>query len=330
MYEQVIYFGAPGTGKSFEVKERIKHVSDHKVFRVTIHPEYAYSDFIGQVLPGMVSGSPGFYFQPGPFTQALKEAYDDLSEDVYLVLEELSRGNVAGIFGDVFQLLDRDAHFESRYPVRNKYIADEIPSLIDDQIKLPSNFNILCTVNTNDQNVFPMDTAFKRRFAWKYVSTAPAVDVSTGTIDSKLNNAKLTIAIDGNRLNDIQTNWQSFYCALNDFITNREKGLGRKEDKQVGQFFIEFSDDTINDSYSTDPTKASAAKDEIDNIVRNKLLHYLWQDVQGSGSFRETSSVFDTSIMSYGDLYNKYGEEKVFSDTFLNDFLVPNASKYPY
>ena len=79
----------------------------------------------------------------------------------------MSRGNVAAIFGDIFQLLDRDDYFVSEYPVNNKAIAVELSQATDD-IKLPSNLNIIGTVNMNDQNVFPMDTAFKRRFDWKY------------------------------------------------------------------------------------------------------------------------------------------------------------------
>ena len=119
---------------------------------------------------------PHFTFKEEPFTQALMEAYADSSKEVFLILEELSRGNVAAIFGDIFQLLDRDSHFVSRYPIRNKNIADKIPSLLTDEVKLPSNFNIICTVNMNDQNVFPMDTAFKRRFDWEYISIDPVID----------------------------------------------------------------------------------------------------------------------------------------------------------
>ena len=331
MHEQLILFGAPGTGKSFEVKDRLAAYGDDKKFRVTIHPEFLYTDFVGQLLPDTspTATSP-FTFKEGPFTQALIEAYADSSKEVFLILEELSRGNVAAIFGDIFQLLDRDSHFESRYPIRNKNIADKIPTLVTDEIKLPSNFNIICTVNMNDQNVFPMDTAFKRRFEWEYISTAPVIDKTTGTRKSRLNNPKIKIAIDKVRTNDLETTWQSFYTALNSFITDKQKGMGKKEDKQVGQFFVDFNDSLVSDSHSTIVKIANAATDEINKLLKNKLLIYLWQDVQGINSMQNSVSLFDKSINSYDDLYKKFGEDKVFSDEFVNDFLKPSLMKYPY
>lgn len=331
MHEQIILFGAPGTGKSYEIKQRLAAYGDDKKFRVTIHPEFLYSDFVGQLLPDTTPGAlSSFTFKEGPFTRALMEAYADSSKEVFLILEELSRGNVAAIFGDIFQLLDRDSHFESRYPIRNKNIADKIPTLTTDEVKLPSNFNIICTVNMNDQNVFPMDTAFKRRFDWEYISTDPLIDPTTGARDSHKNNPKLKIAIDAVRTHDLVTTWQSFYMALNDFITNKEQGLGKKEDKQVGQFFIDYSMTLINHSHSTVTAEADAANDKINRMIKNKLLIYLWQDVQGTTTMKSGTSIFDKNINSYDDLYKKFGVDKVFSDEFVNNFLIPGLTKYPY
>ena len=331
MHEQLILFGAPGTGKSNEIKERLSTYGSDKIFRVTIHPEYLYTDFVGQLLPDTSPGATtSFTFKEGPFTQALMEAYSDTSKEVILVLEELSRGNVSAIFGDIFQLLDRDEHFESRFPIRNKNIADKIPTLPTDEIKLPSNFSIMCTVNMNDQNVFPMDTAFKRRFDWEYISTDPAIDRATGLRDSHLNNPKISIAVDDNRAHDLVTTWQSFYMALNSFITDKTKGMGKKEDKQVGQFFISFGDTLVTDSHSVVVATAARAKDKIDKIIKNKLLNYLWQDVQGLNSMKSSACLFDRSISSYEELYKNYGVNKVFSDEFINGFLIPGLSSYPY
>ena len=278
MHEQLILFGAPGTGKSFEVKDRLAAYGDDKKFRVTIHPEFLYTDFVGQLLPDTSPGATSpFTFKEGPFTQALMEAYSDSNKEVFLILEELSRGNVAAIFGDIFQLLDRDSHFESRYPIRNKNIADKIPTLVTDEIKLPSNFNIICTVNMNEQNVFPMDTAFKRRFEWEYVSTEPVINKNTGVRDSQLNNPKINIAIDSNRDNDLETTWQSFYMALNSFITDKNNGMGKKEDKQVGQFFVDFNSSLVADSHSTVAAIAGAANQKINKLIRKiiniNLIH---------------------------------------------------------
>ncbi len=331
MHEQLILFGAPGTGKSFEIKKRLSSYGNDKIFRITIHPEFLYTDFVGQLLPDTTPGSTTpFVFKEGPFTQALMEAYTDRSKEVILVLEELSRGNVAAIFGDIFQLLDRDSHFESRYPIRNKNIADKIPVLTTDEVKLPANFNIMCTVNMNDQNVFPMDTAFKRRFEWEYISTDPVIDQNTGTRDTKLNNTEIRIAVDDSRGNDLITTWHAFYMALNRFITDKQNGMGKKEDKQVGQFFLFFDNSVVAGSHSTVPADKEAALKQINKQIRNKLLIYLWQDVQGVNPMKSSVSLFDRSINSYGDLYSRYGNDKVFSDEFINAFLKPALTSYPY
>lgn len=330
MHEQIIYFGAPGTGKSHLINENLKGVSKDKKFRVTIHPEFTYSDFIGQVLPeANPTGAVDFKFKSGPFTRALAEAHSDTSKDVYLILEELSRGNVAAIFGDIFQLLDRDKYFVSKYPIRNKNIADQIVHLPTDEIYLPSNFNIIGTVNVNDQSVFPMDTAFKRRFNWEYVSSGPSLD-KHGNRLTKLNNPKIGVAIDQNTSNNLITNWQSLYSALNIFITDKENGLGKNEDKQIGQFFVDFGEQLTLDSHSTDLVVSSNAEMKINNMIRNKLLLYLWQDVQGNSSFGTSAKIFSKKITSFDDLYSKYGKDKVFSDEFIENFLKPNLNKYPY
>lgn len=330
-YKQIIYFGAPGTGKSHLVKQKLDGVLDDKIFRVTIHPEYTYSDFIGQLLPEVSSTgtSVDFKFNPGPFTDALIEAYSDTSKNVYLILEEISRGNVAAIFGDIFQLLDRDKYFRSKFPIRNKNIADLIVSLPTDEIALPENFNIIGTVNVNDQNVFPMDTAFKRRFEWEYISSQPAVDDS-GSRLTKLNNAKMLVSVDTVPTNNLETNWQSFYMALNSFITDKEEGMGKSEDKQLGQFFVDFGERLVDDSYSSDFVTAEKANTEINTIIRNKVLLYLWQDVQGHSSFNSSVKLFHSNIKSFDDLYTKYGQDKVFSDSFIEKFLKPHLTEFFY
>ena len=330
MHQQLILFGPPGTGKSFAISKKLEKVSNDKIFRVTIHPEFQYTDFIGQILPDTLpGGGTNFIFKEGPFTRALMEAYVDSSKSVYLVLEELSRGNVAAIFGDIFQLLDRDEHFISKYPIRNKNIAEKIMILTTDEIVLPSNFNIICTVNMNDQNVFPMDTAFKRRFDWEYVSVDPSVD-EHGNRYSKLNNPKFNIAISKKRNEDLEITWQSFYMILNRFITDKEKGLGKKEDKQVGQFFINFGKKLVEKSHSSNPVESQEAVERINIILKNKLLNYLWYDVQGTGLLKNNVSLFDKNIHSYDELYKRLGNDKVFSDVFINEFLKPNISLYPY
>lgn len=335
MHNQEIYYGAPGTGKSRKVKDDLLvGIPKNKVFRVTIHPEFTYSDFVGQLLPVKTTGGLDFEFHRGPFTEALVEAYKDTSKEVFLILEELSRGNVAAIFGDIFQLLDRDEYFNSEYPIKNKNIADELKQPTDD-IVLPSNFNIIGTVNMNDQNVFPMDTAFKRRFSWKYVTTLPKVSLKTNAVDTKLNNPLIPIDYSGG---NFEVNWLSFYCALNEFITDKQDGLGKKEDKQLGQFFIKFKKDDIWNSNSDtasnpnfQPSDKINAQNSIIETLKNKLLLYLWQDVQGVSGFGASSSIFDDDIFNFETLYENFGKRQVFSNKFLENYLIgPAKNRYDY
>lgn len=325
MYEQKIYFGAPGTGKSHLIEQELVNVKKEKIFRTVIHPEYSYSDFIGQILPHKDANGVSFDFVPGVLTLSLIEAFADKSENVYLVIEELSRGNVSAIFGDIFQLLDRDSKFESRFPIRNENITSLIPQIVGDQLILPSNLNILCTVNTNDQNVFPMDTAFKRRFDWVYVSTEPANGLNNMR-DKNLNNPLIEIhSTKGN----FDINWQSFYSVLNDFITDKNGGLGLNEDKQIGQFFIKFKrDDIIATNDSTNPNFA-VAKDNVNTILKNKLLLYLWQDIEKVSGFSEVK-LFDDSISNFEELYKSFDGAQVFSDEFIEGYLKVNKDKFNY
>ena len=308
-----IYFGAPGTGKSYKVSQLIKSVypnfekeDDEQsayVFRTTLHPEYTYSDFVGQIMPVEKDNGFDYSFTPGVFTRALKKA---LSENlavengtreepkkVFLVLEELSRANVAAVFGDLFQLLDRDNKGESEYSISNALISKQVNIITDHtqeanedkvgmdgnedkKIFLPSNLIILATVNTNDQNVFAMDTAFKRRFEWEYVSIDPVSDK-----DGLLNNEMISIPSESG-LKDVE--WCDFYPALNEYITSN---MGLSEDKQIGQFFIKLTQDN-NERNQTQ--------------VLNKLLQYLWEDIEGMAIDTHLFNIEE--IKSFGKLYS--------------------------
>jgi len=143
---QIIFYGAPGTGKSYIVDELVKAsgASDDRIFRTTFHPEYTYNDFVGQLLPKVqrtASGSTiiNYEFTKGVFTRALEKAYEDTSKQVFLIIEEMSRGDCASIFGDIFQLLDRESQGinkgYSKYFINNDIIAKDIIALTDDKIK---------------------------------------------------------------------------------------------------------------------------------------------------------------------------------------------------
>ena len=305
---QKIYYGAPGTGKSFEIDTFLKSegIREEYIFRITFHPDFSYSDFIGQLLPTVIKSGPAkgditYDFSKGVFTQALEKSYEDTSKDVYLILEEMSRGNCAAIFGDIFQLLDREKtglnKGHSKYFINNDLIAKDIIALSDDRVKLPPNLHIIGTVNTSDQNVYVMDTAFKRRFEWEYISTKP-VKNSAGSgyennVDIVLNNGTA----------DKTVKWVDLYGVLNVFISS-DRWLGLGEDKQIGQFFIEFD--------------MAATADEHKKQVKNKLLHYLWFDVSQS-SYKSGVTLFDGSISNFASLYDSFEDgKKIFSDTFFD------------
>lgn len=303
---QKIYYGAPGTGKSFEVNKYLKekNIPDERIFRITFHPEYTYNDFTGQLLPTVVrtgehAGDITYAYEKGVFTLALEKAYEDTSKEVYLVLEEMSRGNCAAIFGDIFQLLDREKdgvnRGYSRYFINNAVISKDIIAIDDDRVKLPPNLSILGTVNTSDQNVFVMDTAFKRRFEWEYISTKAVKDEN----NNYLNNIVITLN-DGSGT-PVEIQWVKLYSKLNIFISSDDK-LGLGEDKQIGQFFVEFDTDENWETH----------KEQI----KNKLLHFLWFDINQS-SYRADVRLFDESIKNFSDLYDTFAADgKIFSTAF--------------
>ena len=312
----IIYYGAPGTGKSHKLDELIKKENTN-TFRVTLHPEYTYSDFVGQLLPVSKKANDGndkytvsYEFVPGIFTIALKEAINNPDRSVYLILEELSRANVAAVFGDLFQLLDRKNGI-SEYPIDNPDISKIVYGKANtDQntykkIYIPNNLSILATVNTSDQNVYPMDTAFKRRFEWRYEYT----NYGYKSEDFKdNNNPKIDVG------NNIRVTWDNLYKGLNSFIVGE---LGLNEDKQIGPYFIKFE---------------GANGDKAHDLVKDKLLQYLWEDINkvantmsGTGS-----SLFlgKQTIPSFSELYTRFSDRKqVFSDIFLDKLGVQNDSK---
>ena len=300
--ENIVYYGVPGTGKSYKIKEEIEGISETNKFRVTFHPEFTYNDFIGQLLPCIdkETKSITYDFKMGQFTEALKKAYENPEEKIYLIIEELSRGNCAAIFGDIFQLLDRNQDGEekgwSSYSINNELIASQIDSRYtrSNSIRIPSNMYIYGTVNTSDQNVFVMDNAFKRRFDWRYVSTNPK------EIEGQyLNNIEIRIYESAESWFD--TDWINLYQILNLYISS-SKYLDLGEDKQIGQFFIQFTKNNEKDLLR----------------LRDKLLHYLWFDVQNA-SYKNECKLFDSGISNFSTLYDAFkNKEKVFSDEFIS------------
>lgn len=306
--KNIIYYGAPGTGKSHKANEfamKYSNDDDSNIFRTTLHPEYTYSDFAGQLVPTKDKDKGITYsFKPGIFTEALKYAVKNKDENVFLILEEMSRANVAAVFGDIFQLLDRK-NGVSEYPIRSDDIFDAVNDNSDvvsedtpKYIVIPRNMTILGTVNTSDQNVFVMDTAFKRRFNWEYVPVDEAADSDAF---KKHNNPII--------FEDDDITWEVLYKALNDFIVN---DLKLTEDKQIGPFFIKFEDASVDEAY---------------NLVKEKLLQYLWEDICSSSYTGDNKEkLFRNDISSFSTLYTRFShKDEVFSSIF--DAKLENQKK---
>lgn len=314
-----IWFGAPGTGKSHHLQQVLldQKVAETQVVRTTLYPDYSYQDFVGSIMPQLESSKDKdgkqhdkvvYKFEPGVFATALLKAITTDSS-VVLVIEEMSRANVAAVFGDVFQLLDLDDDQRSRYPIQNpqlvQYLKDQTDNYQDvvdlnvkqklnhDQIVLPPNLYIWGTMNTSDQNVFVMDTAFKRRFAFKYVTTTK--DDSDDQNES---------AIFKKRFNQ---SWGDFYAILNDYIVGDDQ-LGLSEDKQLGYHFLKFN----NDDEHTEHDQSQ---------IQDKLLLYLWQDVDTPARRMNNQRLFKAS--SFGELIAQYqanteNKLQIFSQEFQN------------
>ena len=291
---QQIFYGAPGTGKSHRVKEIIKeHGIDEKeqVIRTTFHPDSDYSTFVGCYKPIMKSVPQTYVvegnekpvmadkdnqatkdeivydYTPQAFVQAYTKAWTT-DEPVILVIEEINRGNCAQIFGDIFQLLDRGNDNVSEYEIKpdkalENYLKEYFAAFdnMDEQIKsgktmkLPANLYIWATMNTSDQSLFPIDSAFKRRWEWRYMKIVrPYKKNEDGSFKLNENGEKIPFdfKIEGDH------DWWAFLQQINAIIDK----MTNSADKQLGYFFAKAKDDII--SYDT---------------FVSKVCFYLWNDI---------------------------------------------------
>ena len=352
---QIIFYGAPGTGKSHKIKAQLEGVSKENIFRTTFHPDSDYSTFVGAYKPTMerpidkiyakgeliskltemkeggVTYSPQkfgakywqslkqlnlsdkkdilqacgmsdnytvefdkgmavgeeylacsnesriiYSFVPQAFLNAYIQAYKKSEEKVYLIIEEINRGNCAQIFGDLFQLLDRDVNGKSEYGIKadadlksflEEKLGEDNPGIKDGELCLPSNLYIYATMNTSDQSLFPIDSAFKRRWDWEYEPI-------------KYKNTDWKIVIDGT-----EYSWTSFQRKVNDKILSATSS----EDKMLGDYFVNPSDGIITDK-----------------VLLNKILFYLWNDVCKDGE-GDIFKVGETEDISFSELYGENG-----------------------
>lgn len=267
-----ILFGAPGTGKSFTLNHEkdLLLAEGGEYERVTFHPDYSYANFVGTYKPVPCKDSDGkdaitYSYVPGPFmrtyVKALQNSRTDAPKPFLLVIEEINRANVAAVFGDVFQLLDRGDDEVSEYPIQasediKKYLAGELGGNPDDyaEIRIPDNMFIWATMNSADQGVFPMDTAFKRRWDFTYLGID---DSEAGIVGKKV------ILGQGDYCRIVEWN------ALRKAINNELLTYKVNEDKLMGPYFI--SKKNLPEGEMIDPAVFT-------RIFKNKVIMYLFDD----------------------------------------------------
>ena len=269
----VLLYGVPGAGKSYTIQKKYCNNPAY-IERVVFHPDYTYSDFIGQILPRVEEDSLEYVFTPGPFTNSLRRAHQDPDNMYYLIIEEINRGNAPAIFGEIFQLLDRkeEGQFpveevgESEYGISNFDIAKEVYGDENHKVIIPRNLTILATMNTADQNVFTLDTAFQRRWDMKQIE------------NNVLAAQHARVYIDDNRIT-----WGAFATITNQVILEESYGISSSEDKRLGAYFVK-------------------KKEFSRKKFAEKVLKYLWDD-----AFKMNhEAYFNASIKSIDDLFGMY------------------------
>lgn len=275
----VILYGVPGAGKSWTIKNH--YCSDESLMeRLVFHPDYTYSDFVGQIIPKLdADGNVNYVFNPGPFTKIVKKAYGNPNKMFYLVIEEINRGNAPAIFGDIFQLLDRDANGTSEYAITNADIAKVVYGDENHKVKIPSNLTILCTMNTSDQNVFTLDTAFQRRWNMRLIQNKFLDDANERTFAET-------------KILDTDVTWEKFFTEINAIILKKNIRMTSSEDKRLGTHFIKPSDLVF-----------VAGDIRQNSMFAEKVLKYLWDD-----AFKfNKDELFDISkVVSLEDVIDKF------------------------
>lgn len=314
-----IFFGAPGTGKSHQLNELAeKYFAKDNIRRVTFYPDYTYSQFVGNFKPVTRYAEPkdsepttkmkpyiSYEFVPGPFLETYIKAIQKPTSNYLLIVEEINRANPAAVFGDVFQLLDRDKSGHSVYEVSvpremEDYLRIHLPEYataahipspekllneqkrLDEEAKrlcLPPNMYIWATMNSADQGVFPMDTAFKRRWDFHYMSINEGADVEAN----------------GMKLSDIEVpcgkrtvKWNDLRMAINNFLLSDD--IHVNEDKLLGPFFVA-------------PT--SLAPDKFTKVFKDKVLLYLYEDAGKT----KRSKLFRSDLKTYSQVCDAFEEE---------------------
>ena len=301
-----ILFGAPGTGKSHTLNKDLQKLveSQNATFeRVTFHPEYSYASFVGCYKPVSENGTIAYKYVAGPFMRVLVEAYKSgrtaSPRPHILLIEELNRARVAAVFGEVFQLLDRDADGVSEYEIApsediKKYLVEGLGGNVADydKIQIPNNMFIWATMNSADQGVFPMDTAFKRRWNFKYIG----IDDNDAGVQSII------------KIGDFVYDWNKLRKAINAKMSD----LRINEDKLLGPYFIS------KHFFNTDEANSNANNTFVDVFI-NKVLMYLFEDACKQKAKDMFEGCDYSRYSSICDAFKKKGIE-IFGKAFESDY----------
>ena len=275
-----ILFGAPGTGKSYVIDQAAKQ---YPRCRVTFHPDYTYAQFVGayKPVPSQQTASGITYgFVPGPFVNTLTESLENPNTPHILIIEEINRADPAAVFGDVFQLLDRNDEGSSEYSVRTSqelkdYLQGKLsanaketlralivnldqsetdaPAYDCSEIAIPNNMYIWASMNSADQGVFPMDTAFKRRWTFQYLP----IDSDNGILQSA----------DGAFLSE---HWDEIRTNINKLL--KSQGRDIPEDKLLGPYFL-----SARELHNDDEDAEQNAQNFV-HVFASKVIMYLFED----------------------------------------------------
>jgi len=321
----IILYGVPGAGKSYTIDTEYTNDNTKKE-RVVFHPDYTYSDFVGQILPKSEDGNVSYEFIPGPFTKIMRDARYNPTVNYILVIEEINRGNAPAIFGDIFQLLDRrsnhnlvdglDKYGESMYGIYNSDVAKIVYGDPSHEVKIPSNLSIICTMNTSDQNVFTLDTAFQRRWNMRLIENSFNKDT-----DEEKAFAEQVIL-------DTTVSWEHFCDTINKFILEKNQNMTSSEDKRLGTHFVNLEDLIIdNNEFNDDATDEERKAARLHNRkFPEKVIKYLWDDAfkfyreeifnSGYNSLEQIIKIFTTKT--------KDDRFDIFKDTIKADIVKKN------
>lgn len=275
--KNLIVYGAPGTGKSYYINNLLKNAN---TIRTVFHSETQNSDFIGSLKPVTnTDGKVTYEFVAGPFIKAFIQAIKNPDKQTHLIIEEINRANAAAVFGETFQLLDRDETGRSEYSIQadellTKYIQKHLDSNFDGLLYIPENLTINATMNSSDQGVYPLDSAFKRRWSFKYMP----IDFHTSP--------KGSIKLDGRPLT-----WDVLAKSINEILSSEYTHLD--EDRFIGPWFLN------NDEVQSDFSKA----------IESKLFTYLWNDVL---RHQQRDKIFNAqNINTFSDLIKAFNRQRL-------------------